>query len=109
MSRVKTQNTDHSYLRAAERCGWGKKKAREMMKMASRYGKSYGHFTEGPIRAFLERKQFGNPSKRIKLYQNYVFVFCSTSTRCITVYSLPDELFQKNETKQNYETNDIIV
>ena len=109
MSRVKTQNTDHSYLRAAERCGWHKKKAREMMKMASRYGKSYGHFSDGPVKDFLERKQSGNPSKRIKLYQNYVFVFCSTSTRCITVYPLPDELFQKNETKQNCETNDIIV
>lgn len=98
MSRVKTTNTDHSYYRAAERFGWGKKKAREMMKMASRYGKSYGHFSEGPIRAFLEDKQFGNQSKRIKLYQNYVFVFCSTSTRCITVYPMPEELLQKNET-----------
>ena len=97
MSRVKTQNTDHSYLRAAERCGWGKKKAREMMKMASRYGKSYGHFADGPVKEFLEKKQFGNPSKRIKLYQNYVFVFCSTSTKCITVYPLPNTLFQRTE------------
>ena len=102
MSRVKTQNTDHSYFRAAERCGWGKKKAREMMKMASRYGKSYGHFPEGPIRDFLEKKQYGSPSKRIKLYQNYIFVFCSTSTRCITVYPLPPELSGESEKKDEF-------
>ena len=102
MARVKTQNTDHSYLRAAERCGWGKKKAREMMKMASRYGKSYGHFPEGPIRDFLEKKQFGSPSKRIKLYQNYIFVFCSTSTRCITVYPLPAELSGESEKNNEF-------
>jgi protein tyrosine phosphatase (PTP) superfamily phosphohydrolase (DUF442 family) len=92
MSRVKTQNTDHSYFRAAERCGWGKKKAREMMKLASRYGMAYAHLAAGPVRDFLERKQIGNPHKRIKLYQDFIFVFCSTSTKCITVYPLPEEL-----------------
>ena len=90
MSRVKTTNTDHSYLRAAERCGWGKKKAREMMKQASRFGISAGNLPPGPEKNFLAKKQYGSPSKRIKLYQGYVFVFCSTSTRCITVYPLPD-------------------
>lgn len=100
MSRIRTTNTDHSYIRAAERCGWGKKKAREMMKMASRYGKSYGHLIHGPLRDFLEKKQLGSPSKRIKLYKDYIFVFCSTSTRCITVYPVPPELLgPKNEFK----------
>ena len=108
MSRVKTQNTDHSYLRAAERCGWGKKKAREIMKLASRYGKAPGNLAPGPIKNYLMSKQYFT-NKRIKLYQNHIFVFCSTSTRCITVYPLPDELLQKNETVENYETNNIIV
>ena len=90
MSRVRTQNTDHSYLRAAERCGWGKKKARDMMKAASRFGISAGNMEPGPEKDFVSKKQQGNPHKRIKLYQGYVFVFCSTSTKCITVYPLPD-------------------
>ena len=94
MSRVRTQNTDHSYLRAAERCGWGKRKARDMMKAASRYGVSVGNMQPGPERDYLERKQWGNPHKRIKFYQGYVFIFCSTSTRCITVYPLD---FNKEE------------
>lgn len=108
MSRVKTQNTDHSYYRAAERCGWGKKKARDIMKRASRYGKAPGNLTPGPVKDYLVRKQVCT-NKRIKLFENHVFVFCSTSTRCITVYPLPDELLQKNELLQNYETNNIIV
>ena len=44
----------------------------------------------GPEKDFVSKKQQGNPHKRIKLYQGYVFVFCSTSTKCITVYPLPD-------------------
>ena len=98
MSRVKTNNTDHAYFRAAERCGWGKKKAREMMKLASRYGTAPGNLSDGPIKDFLAARQDFTP-RRVKLYQGYVFIFCSTSTRCITVYPLPDNLIQKNEIK----------
>ena len=100
MSRVKTQNTDHSYLRAAERCGWGKKKAREMMKQASRYGISVGNLEPGPLRNYLAQKQYGNPHKRIKFYQGYIFIFASTSTRCITVYPPPEEVFKPEKDKK---------
>jgi len=95
MSRMRTNNTDHSYIRAAERCGWSRKKAREMMKLASRYGVAVGNMEAGPIRNYLAQKQWGNPHKRIKLYQNYIFVFCSTSTKCITVYPLPTDIMEK--------------
>jgi protein tyrosine phosphatase (PTP) superfamily phosphohydrolase (DUF442 family) len=97
MSRVKTQNTDHSYIRAAERCGWGKKKAREMMKQASRFGIAAGNISPSPLQEYVAKKQYGNPYKRIKLYQGYIFVFCSTSTRCITVYPVPKELLEESE------------
>jgi len=100
MSRVKAQNTDHSYLRAAERCGWGKKKAREMMKQASRFGISAGNMEPSPLQVYIAKKQYGNPHKRIKLYQGYIFVFASTSTKCITVYPVPDELTGESEKKQ---------
>jgi len=91
MSRVKTQNTDHSYFRAAERCGWSKRKAREMMKAAQRYGKIYENLSDGELRSFLEIRQIGQP-RRIKYYEGYIFIFASTSTRCITVYPYPKEL-----------------
>ena len=85
MSRVKAPNTDHSYYRAAERCGWSKRKAREMMKEAQRHGKTYGNLPDGELRNFLEARQIGQ-HRRIKFYAGYIFVFASTSTRCITVY-----------------------
>lgn len=91
MARNKVRNTDHSYLRAAQRCGWGKRKARGMMQQASRFGISAGNMAPGPERDFLEKKQWGSPTKRIKFYQGYIFVFCSTSTRCITVYPYEEE------------------
>ena len=90
MSRVKVTNTDHSYYRAAERCGWGKKKARDMMKAAQRYGKMYGNLPDGELRNFLRSRQVGQ-YRRIKYYAGYIFVFASTSTRCITVYPYPKE------------------
>ena len=90
MSRVKATNTDHSYYRAAERCGWGKKKARDMMKAAQRYGKMYGNLPDGELRSFLKSRQVGQ-HRRIKYYAGHIFVFASTSTRCITVYPYPKE------------------
>ena len=45
-----------------------------------------------PLQEYVAKKQYGNPYKRIKLYQGYIFVFCSTSTKCITVYPVPEEL-----------------
>lgn len=96
MSRVKAPNTDHSYYRAAERCGWSRKKAREMMKEAQRRGKAYANIKNPEISKFIAIKQ-GNQSRRVKYYMGYVFVFASTSTRCITVYPLPKELLEENE------------
>lgn len=90
MSRIRTQNTDHSYYRAAERCGWGKRKARDMMKAAQRYGKMCGNLPDGELKHFLEIRQVGQ-HRRIKYYAGYIFVFASTSTRCITVYPYPNE------------------
>jgi hypothetical protein len=96
MSRIKAPNTDHAYFRAAERCGWGKKKAKEMMKLAQRYGKCWQNLPPGPGRDWLQGKQEVN-RRRIKYYNGYVFVFASTSTRCITVYPHDLEAESENE------------
>lgn len=85
MARNKVRNTAHSYLRAAQRCGWNKHYAKTMMKAAQRYGKTYGELRDSPLKEFLEKKQNSN-YRRIKYYNGYIFVFASTSTRCITVY-----------------------
>ena len=91
MSRAKTDNTTHSYMRAATRFGWSKKKARAMMTAASRHGVSAGNMRLGELRDWFEARQ-SCTSRRIKLYEGYVFVFASTSTKCITVFKLPEEL-----------------
>ena len=57
MGRVKTQNTDHSYLRAAERCGWDENKARKMMKLAQKLKMKQGtSFHQLMLAAQLERQ-----------------------------------------------------
>ena len=90
MGRVEVTSTDHCYYRAAERWGREKKKARDMMKAAQKYGKMYGNLPDGELRSFLKSRQVGQ-CRRIKYYAGYIFVFASTSTRCITVYPYPKE------------------
>ena len=90
MSRTKADNTAHSYMRAATRFGWSKKKAKAMMAEASRHGVSVGNMAAGEMRDWFEARQLCT-NRRIKLYDGYVFVFASTSTKCITVYKLPEE------------------
>lgn len=97
MGKTKTNNTNHSYYRAAERLGLNKEKARKMMREASRYGINGLGYTDDSdkfinnkrLMRYLQKKQYFNPHKRIKFYQGYVFVFCRTSTRCLTVYPAP--------------------
>lgn len=88
MSRNRVENTYHSYFRAAERFGWDKAHAKKMMKNASRYGKSCENVEPGPLQDFMRARQVST-RRRIKYYAGYIFVFASTSTRCLTVYE-PD-------------------
>ena len=96
MSRTKSENTDHAYLRCAERCGWTKKKAREMIKLANRHGKTYDHIENKEISDFIKARQVGT-CRRIKYYAGFIFVFASTSTRCYTVYPCPIENKEQGE------------
>ena len=50
----------------------------------------YGNLPDGELRSFLKSRQVGQ-YRRIKYYAGYIFVFASTSTRCITVYPYPKE------------------
>lgn len=85
MARSKVKNTNHAYYRAAERCGWNRKKAREMMTKAQRFGLAFNNMKDGPEKEFVKSRQL-QTNRRIKYYNGYLFVFCSTSTRCLTVY-----------------------
>lgn len=85
MSRSRQPNTDHAYYRAAERCGWTKYVAKQMMKDAQRYGKTFVQVEDKELAEFMKARQVGT-WRRIKYYLGYIFVFASTSTRCYTVY-----------------------
>lgn len=100
MSRIKTLNCNHAYLRAAERCGWDEIKARKMMKLAQKEGKLYYDIEDEKLKKFLKARQI-NTVRRIKYYEGYVFVFASTSTRCYTVYPYEEKKeINKNDTKE---------
>lgn len=96
MSRNKVDNTNHAYLRAAERCGWNRERAKKMMRLANRYGKTYEHIEDEYIATFLEARQLGT-KRRIKYYCGFIFVFARNSTKCYTVYKYEGE----TESEQN--------
>lgn len=85
MARNKTKNCNHAYYRASERCGWDRKTADLMMKLASKKGLSPENLGEGEQADLLRFRQL-KTCRRIKYYKGYVFIFASTSTRCYTVY-----------------------
>jgi hypothetical protein len=66
------------------------------MKEAQRHGKTYANLPEGELKNFLEARQ-KNQHRRIKYYNGYIFVFASTSTRCITVYPYEPEKKAESE------------
>ena len=90
MGKVKSRNTAHSYLRAAERAGLSKTEAERLMKMASRNRRSIDMLPDGPIKEYLRKKR--RAGKRIKYLEGYVFVFCKTSTKCLTMYPIDPEV-----------------
>ena len=90
MGRTKTNNCNHAYYRASERFGWDKKKAEEMMRIASKKGISPFSMQEGALKDLYVFRQL-KTKRRIRIYQGFVFIFASTSTRCYTVYKLQEE------------------
>ena len=94
MSRRRVKDSFHSFIRAKERTPLLKREIERLIWEAQRAGKSYMTLKDGPIKDFLESK---SKTKRVKLYKNYVFVFARTSTACITMYPLREDLITKQE------------
>lgn len=103
MSRIKRKNPIHVFKRAAERTDFSKREAQRLIKEAQTAGKAYGNIPPGPLADYIKSK--GN-TKRVKVYQGYVFIFARTSTACITMYPIPEEVlkaqdeFEKNKSNQ---------
>ena len=87
MSIHRTRNTVHSYDRAKERFGLSRETTKLMIKNALYYGISPDKLEDEELKRELLHKQACN-RKRIKIYKGKVFVFCKTSTKCITIYPL---------------------
>ena len=94
MSRVK--NTQHAYDRSKERAGLTKREAQHLIKEAYLSGTAAKKLPDGPIKDFLVNKEI-RTRKRIKMYKDWVFVFCKNSTKCITMYKIDDDILKRQE------------
>lgn len=86
MGSRKAKNTKHAYMRSKQRFGLNEETTKAMCLNALHNGLSPNQIQDEEIREYLLSK--AQSGKRIKLYKNKVFVFCKTSTRCITIYDL---------------------
>lgn len=93
-AKNKRRLTLHSKVRIRERTNLNHQQRRNIFKQALTYGKSIGDLEEGPVKDFLNKKA---NSCKVKLYQNYVFIYSKNSHRLYTMYKLPDELLNKSE------------
>ena len=98
MSRTKVKNSNHSYERVKERTNLSKRETKQLMKEASRYGLSAGNIPEGPLRTYVASK---GDNKRVKYYKGYIFIFAKTSTSCITMYPVDEDVLKAEEEYRN--------
>ena len=97
MSRTKVKNSNHSYERVKERTNLSKRETKQLMKEASRYGLSAGNIPEGPLRTYVASK---GDNKRVKYYKGYIFIFAKTSTSCITMYPVDEDVLKAETNKE---------
>ena len=69
MSRTKTKNSEHSFLRAKERTNFSKSQIKQMMREAQIAGVAYGNLKKGPIKDFIKTK---GPRKELR----YTRIMC---------------------------------
>ena len=95
MSMKKLKNTTHSLVRTRERFGLTTSQAKKLIRNAYLYGISPDKLEDEILKVKYLNKQ-NRTRKRIKIYENKVFVFCKNSTKCITIYP-----FDKKEETNN--------
>lgn len=86
--RAKRQS-NHAYVRCAERLGLTKREVNLLAREASKYGKSAEQVEDGKLKKYLLGK---GRYKRVKLYKGIVVVIAKSSNRLITAYPLPKYL-----------------
>lgn len=100
--------TQHAYDRMKERCGFNKKAADRMSKMA--YEKGINHSeVKGDLFSYISKQCLARKikGKKIKIYGEMVYCFVDTKienneieTKLITVFEIPQNLKKKALCKQ---------
>lgn len=87
--------SQHSKLRMRQRTNLNHNERRQLFKLALQHGESVKEIKDKKIKEYLAPKQRYN--SKIKLYQNYVFIYSKNSKRLYTMYKLPKEFLKEGE------------
>ena len=82
----------HSKVRMRERTNLNHNERGKLFKLALKNGDSLNDIKDEKIKSYLAPKQRFN--SKIKVYQNYVFVYSKNNHTLYTMYKLPENLIK---------------
>ena len=94
---VKIKVSKHAKIRMRERTDLNHRERLSLFRKALDNGKSVQEIKDEDVKRFLSGKQ--RVCSKVKLYQNYVFVYSKNKHRLYTMYKLPEELIKKGDEK----------
>lgn len=84
----------HSKQRMRERTDLNHKERQRLFRYALDNGKDYHHIKDEEVRKYVKNRSSGC---KIKLYQDYMFLYSKNKHRLYTMYRLPEELVGKEK------------
>lgn len=81
--------SQHGKIRMRERTNLNHKERKVLFRKALDYGLSINNIKDGAIKDYLKARE---NNCKIKLYNNYVFIYSKNGKQLYTMYKLPDNL-----------------
>lgn len=80
----------HSKIRMRQRTNLNHNERKGLFRKALDYGKSPNDINDIELKKYLEKTADKN-DKKIKLYNNYVFIYSKNAKQLYTMYELPEK------------------
>lgn len=84
----------HGKMRMRERTNLNHQERRNLFRNALDNGKSIQEIKDDKVREYIQNRCY---NCKIKLYQDYLFIYSKNSKRLYTMYKLPEELLGREK------------
>lgn len=88
--------SNHSKIRMRQRTNLNHQERKGLFRKALDYGKSPDDINDEKLKIFLEKTANKN-NKKVKLYNNYVFIYSKNAKQLFTMYRLPKRFLKGDD------------